>query len=203
MVTKLIQPCCAQKQLRELRNILEKEGTAQMEGYDDLSLTELLPALLTRYSNAEMLIAAPSLPDQAAEVIDKWMRRQWSMRDGNGKLDVISHLTIVAKLEKESSHYIAAWLKDKPFGDRLTLIEIEQDDTAILFPDFAITGPVNMRYGYHFEAMATTEPEKVAALWEKYRKIGADPQNIETSTNQDIESNKAAKKKKKKKTKKL
>lgn len=199
----LIEPCCAQSHLRNVRNAIKKGGTTQFEGYGDLSLTELLGPMLTRYSETEMMIVAPSLPDQAAEVIDKWMRRQWSMRDGNGKLDVISHLTIVAKLEKESSHYIAAWLKDKPFGDRLTLIEIEQDDTAILFPDFAITGPVNMRYGYHFEAMATTEPEKVAALWEKYRKIGAAPQNIETSTNQDIENNKAAKKKRKSKTKKL
>lgn len=199
----LIEPCCAQSHLRNVRNAIKKGGTTQFEGYGDLSLTELLGPMLTRYSDTEMMIVAPSLPDQAAEVIDKWMRRQWSMRDGNGKLDVISHLTIVAKLEKESSHYIAAWLKDKPFGDRLTLIEIEQDDTAILFPDFAITGPVNMRYGYHFEAMATTEPEKVAALWEKYRKIGAAPQNTETPTHQDIENNKAAKKKRKSKTKKL
>ena len=199
----LIEPCCAQSHLRNVRNAIKKGGTTQFEGYGDLSLTELLGPMLTRYSETEMMIVAPSLPDQAAEVIDKWMRRQWSMRDGNGKLDVISHLTIVAKLERESSHYITAWLKDKPFGERLTLVEIEQDDTAILFPDFAITGPVNMRYGYHFEAMATTEPEKVAALWEKYRIIGAAPQNAETPTHQDIESNKAAKKKRNSKTKRL
>lgn len=199
----LIEPCCAQSHLRNVRNAIKKGGTTQFEGYGDLSLTELLGPMLTRYSETEMMIVAPSLPDQAAEVIDKWMRRQWSMRDGNGKLDVISHLIIVAKLERESSHYITAWLKDKPFGERLTLIEIEQDDTAILFPDFAITGPVNMRYGYHFEAMATTEPEKVAALWEKYRIIGAAPQNTETPTHQYIESNKAAKKKRKSKTRKL
>lgn len=179
----LIEPCCAQSHLRNVRNAIKKGDTTQFEGYGDLSLTELLGPMLTRYSETEMMIVAPSLPDQAAEVIDKWMRRQWSMRDGNGKLDVISHLTIVAKLEKESSHYITAWLKDKPFGDRLTLIEIEQDDTAILLPDFAITGPVNMRYGHHFIATATTETEKVKALWEKYREMteNAPSPNAETT----------------------
>lgn len=172
---KLIQPCCAQKHLRELRDAIAKGGTKQLEGYGDLSLTELLPALLLRYSETEMMIVAPALPDQAAEIIDKWMRKQWARMDGKGKLDVISHLTVVARLEKDRSNYITAWVKEQPFGDRLTLVDTEQEDTAILLPDFAITGPVNMRYGYHFEATATTEAEKVRALWEKYRKTAGEP----------------------------
>lgn len=171
----LIQPCCAPKHLRELRDAIAKGGTKQFEGYGDLSLTELLPALLLRYSETEMMIVAPALPDQAAEIIDKWMRKQWARMDGKGKLDVISHLTVVARLEKDRSHYITAWVKEQPFGDRLTLVDTEQEDTAILLPDFAITGPVNMRYGYHFEATATTEAEKVRALWEKYRKTAGEP----------------------------
>ena len=42
---KLIEPCCAERQMRQLRNAIGKNGTRQFEGYGDLSLTELLPAL--------------------------------------------------------------------------------------------------------------------------------------------------------------
>lgn len=168
----LIEPCCAKRHLLALRNAIRNGGTKQFEGYGDLSLTELLPAILTRYSETEMMIVAPSLPEQAAEVIDWWMNRQWPRSDGQGKVDTISHLTIIARLEKDSSHHITAWLKNNPFGDRLTLIDMEQEDTAILLPDFSITGPVNMRYGHHFTATATTEAEKVAELWKKYRDAG-------------------------------
>lgn len=164
----LIEPCCVKRHLRELRDSITRGATRQFEGYGDLSLTELLPALMTRYSETDMMIVAPSLPDQAAEIISEWMGRQWARMDGKGKLDVIHHLTIIARLEKDASHYIAAWLKDKPFGDRLTLIDMEQEDTAILLPDFAITGPINMQYNRHFVATATTEQDKVKALWEKY-----------------------------------
>lgn len=169
MVTKLIQPCCAQKELRELRNILEKEGTAQMEGYGDLSLTELLPAMLTRYSNAEMLIAAPSLPDQAAEIIATWMRKQWARMDGCGNVNVIARLTIVSDLSEAASPDASVWLKENPYGERLVLHDMRQDATAILLPDFAIEGPVNMRYGKHFTATAYGKREDVDGLWMKYR----------------------------------
>lgn len=166
----LIQPCCAKRNLRELRDSIAKGGTKQFEGYGDLSLTELLPALLLRYDGVNLMIIAPSLPDQAAEIIDVWMRRQWASKDGKGKLDVIGHLTIMARLEKESSATITDWIEQRPFGDRLTLIDQEQEDTAILLPDFAITGPVNMRYNKHFTAEATTDMEKVKALWERFKR---------------------------------
>lgn len=192
MVTKLIEPCCAQKQLRELRNILEKEGTAQMEGYGDLSLTELLPALLTRYSNAEMLISAPSLPDQAAEIIATWMRKQWARMDGSGNVNVIARLTIVSDLSEAASPDASAWQKDNPYGERLVLHDIQQDATAILLPDFAIEGPVNMRYGRHFTATAYGKREDVDGLWTKYKGMvenapeekGADmPETVKTEEN--------------------
>lgn len=169
MVTKLIQPCCAQKELRELRNILVKDGTAQMEGYGDLSLTEILPALLTRYSNAEMLIAAPSLPDQAAEIIATWMRKQWARMDGSGNVNVIARLTIVSDLSEAASPDASAWLKENPYGERLVLHDMQQDATAILLPDFAIEGPVNMRYSKHFIATAYGKREDVEGLWKKFK----------------------------------
>lgn len=197
----LIEPCCAKIHLRELRDSISKGGTKQFEGYGDLSLTELLPAMMMRYSKTEMMIVTPSLPDQAAEIIDWWMRKQWARRDGNGKLDVIQHLTIVARLEKDKSHIITAWVEHQPFGDRLTLVDTEQEDTAILLPDFAITGPVNMRYGHHFIATATTEPEKVKALWEKYRSP-APTLSIREGTKEVNEAHETHEPKKKKKSKK-
>ena len=165
---KIIEPCCAQRHVKDLRSAIKDGGSVEFMGYGDMSLTELLPALMTRYSETDMLIAAPSLPDQAAEAIARCMGRQWSRADGQGKLDVVSHLTIIADLSAEKSPKASLWLKDNPFGDRLTLIGREQEDTVILLPDFAIDGPVNMRYGHEFTATATTRPDEVKALWEKY-----------------------------------
>lgn len=167
----LIQPCCANKHLLNLRNAIKNGGTAQFEGYGDLSLTELLPALLIRYSEVEMMIVAPSLPDQAAEVVSVWMRRQWSTRDGKGKLDAIRRLTVIADLSMDRSPVASVWLKENPFGGRMALVDMRQDSTAILLPDIAITGPVNMRYGHHFVATATTDPENVKTLWGKYMEM--------------------------------
>ena len=198
----LIQPCCAQKDLRTVRDAIKKGSTTQFEGYGDLSLAELLKPLLVRYGEVEMMIIAPSLPDQAAEAIDREMRRQWSRNDGPGKVNEIGHLTIMARLEKESSATIMNWIEQRPFGDRLTLIDQEQEDTAILLPDFAITGPVNMRYNKHFTAEATTDMEKVKALWERFRPTPALPAQGGSHT-PDGEAGRPTPTRKRKKSKKL
>lgn len=164
----IIEPCCAVKHVADLRRALGACGTLPFEGYGDLSLTELLPAILTRYSGAELLIAAPSLPGQAVDIIRKWMAVQWPRMDGSGNVYAVRHLTIVADLRKKKSPEASQWLKDNPFGERLTLVGRQQDDTVILLPDLAIEGPVNMRYGHHFTATATADAEHIADLWKRY-----------------------------------
>lgn len=170
----IIEPCCAERQLQAIRRAIDGGGTTSFEGYGDMSLTELLPALLTRYSETEMLIVAPSLPDQAADIIKRWMCWKWARADGNGTLDVIRRMTVIADLSEERSPAVSGWMKDDPFGGRLSLVHRTQDDTAILFPDLAVTGPVNMRYGNRFVAEITTDRERVAALWGRYRAITED-----------------------------
>lgn len=154
--------------MAELRTAIKQGGEAELEGYGDLSLTELLPALLTRYSETRLMIVAPTLPDQAADILKKWMQKQWARMDGRGNLNVIEHLTIIADLSKRKSPTASAWQKENPFPDRLTLIDRKQPDTAILLPDFAIIGPVNMQYGHHFIATATTRAGHVEDLWKRY-----------------------------------
>lgn len=171
----LIQPCCSQKHLSELRSILGKNGTAEFEGYGDLSLTELLPPLVNHYNGTALLIAATALPDQAADVIKACMGKYWALVDGSGKTPAITHLTIIADLSEGKSPKASQWLKENPWDGRLTLVDTAQEETAILLPDFAINGPVNMRYGNPFTATATTEPEKVKALWEKFAKQAEKP----------------------------
>lgn len=166
---KLIEPCCAGRHMLSVRDAIGTKGTMEIEGYDDLSLTELLPAILTRYAETELMIVAPTLPDQATEVIATWMRRTIARMDGNGRLNYIRRLTIVSDLSEAASPDASAWLKDNPYGERLTLHDMQQDATAILLPDFAIEGPVNMRYGKHFIATAYGKREDVEGLWTKYR----------------------------------
>jgi len=173
----IIEPCCAARHMMQLRDVLGKDGEKQFEGYGDLSLTELLPAILTRYGDTELLIAAPSVPDQAAEIIAKWMRKQWARNDGNGKIDVVRHLTVVT--DTDESPAVGEWLRDGAFAGRLTVVARQQAETAILLPDFAVTGPVNMRYGRHFVATATTKAGKVRGLWQRLLPKEDAPENPE------------------------
>jgi hypothetical protein len=52
---KIIEPCCAQRHVKELRSAIKNGGTVEFMGHGDMSLAELLPALMTRYSETEML----------------------------------------------------------------------------------------------------------------------------------------------------
>ena len=199
----IIEPCCAKRHLLHLRNSIKNRGTAYFEGYGDMSLTELLPALLTRYSDIDMMIVAPTMPDQAAEIISTWMRKQWASKDGLGKINVIRRLTIIADLDNTKSPTASMWARVKPYGARLEMRDVKQEETAILLPDFAIIGPVNMRYGTHFIATATANPERVAALWDKYStpaaELAAEPAQAAEPEKKVRKAKRAAKKQKTKK----
>lgn len=168
---RIIEPCCATKQFMFLRDLIGNNGKTEFQGFGDLSLTELLPALLTRYSETEMMIVAPTLPDQAADIISQWLNRQWARMDGKGKLDCLKHLTVVADLSEDASPKASEWLKDNPFGSRLTLVDKAQDDTALLLPDIAVTGPLNFKYNAPFVCEVTTIADEVSALWKQYTKL--------------------------------
>lgn len=165
----IIEPCCVQRQLSEVRRSLKNGGKEEIRGYGDMSLTELLPALLTSYNETELMIVAPTIPDQAAKIISKWAKWQW-VRINGSKMYVLQRLTIISDLSEEHSPMASGWLKENPFGDRLTLIDKAQDDTAILLPDIAITGPLNLQYGRNFTCAVTTIQEEVGALWKQYNK---------------------------------
>lgn len=168
---RIIEPCCATKQFMFLRDAIKNKAKIQFKGFGDLSLTELLPALLTRYSETTMMIVAPSIPDQAADIIYTWLSRTWARMDGNGRLNVLSKLTIIADLSEEASPTVNMWLTNNPFPDRLVLVNKAQDDTALLLPDIAITGPLNMRYDKEFVCDVTTIPEEVSDLLNVYSKL--------------------------------
>lgn len=167
----LIEPCCAPKHLLALRNKLGTDGTAFWHGYGDLSVAELLPPLLTRYSEVEMMIVAPTLPDRVAQLIQHLIQKQYPTMNGKGKLDVIAHLTLVTDFSEKRSPVAATWIKNNTFGDRLTPKNIQQNDTAIILPDIALWGPINMVYGGHFTALATKNARTIAALRGEYERI--------------------------------
>lgn len=164
----LVEPCCSQKHLRQLREGLGKDGTAWWHGYGDLSLSELLPPLLLQYSEAELMVVTPALPDRAAETIAKWMKKQWARMDGTGSVYAIAHMTLVTDLSEKRSPLASTWVNEKPFGERLTLKNVQQNDTAIVLPDLALYGPINMTYGRHFTALATRNAKTIAGLRRVY-----------------------------------
>ena len=184
---KLLEPCCASRQLCLLRDAIGNNGRDSFEGFGDMSLTELLPALLLRYTETEMMIVAPTIPDQATAIIREWLIKKWARWDGKGQLDCLSKLTIIADLSEESSPEMSQWLKENPFAGRLTLVNWVQSDTALLLPDIAITGPLNFRYADHFVCNVTSVPAEVNDLWAQYTKI-AKPATKKKAGKEDTDS---------------
>lgn len=168
---RTIEPCCASKQFMFLRDSIGENGKTQFQAYEDMSLTEFLPALLTRYTETNMLIVAPTIPDQAFDIINLWLNKEWARNDGKGTLNCLSQLTIVADFSKAVSPKASHWLTDNPFGARLKVVDRKQEDTALLLPDIAVTGPMNFKYGRKFVCDVTTIPDEVSALWKRYAKL--------------------------------
>jgi hypothetical protein len=56
------------------------------------------------------------------------------------------------------------WVKDNPYPERMTLKNVQQNDTAILLPDIALWGPMNLNYGGHFTALATKNARTIETL---------------------------------------
>ena len=167
----LIEPCCTQKQLLALRKKLGDDGTTFFHGYGDLSLAELLPVLMTRYSEVNIMIVAPALPNGAAKVLRQMMEKQWS--DGKGQVNAIGHLTLVADLRKSKSPVASAWVQENPFPGRLTIHDVQQNDTAIILPDIALYGSINLTYGGHFSGIATKRARTIESLREMYRSLAS------------------------------
>ena len=167
----LIEPCCTQKHWPELRKQLGDGGTMSWEGYGDLSIAELLPVILAHYTEVEMMLAAPSIPNRAAEVLAYWMRRRIVTIDGKRNVLVLSRLTIVADLSEKRSPLASTWLKKNPYGERLVLKNVQQDETALILPDIALYGPFNLTYGQRFTATATKNAKTIAEMRKAYAKL--------------------------------
>lgn len=159
--------------MNDLRKALAGGGRDEVRGYGDMSLTELLPALLTSYNETELMIVAPAIPDQAADIIKTWARWQWARMDGAGKIYALTKLTIIADLSAEQSPKASEWLKENPFPGRLVLADktVAADQQALLLPDIAITGPLNLRYGQNFTCAVTTIQDEVDGLWKQYARL--------------------------------
>lgn len=168
----LIQPCCTAKHLLQLRGKMGEGGTTFLHGYGDMSMAELLPHLLTRYDGVELMIVAPSLPAAAAEAIAEAMDRRNVTRDGKGMIYTVGRLTIVTDLRKKKSPQASAWLTENPWGDRLKVVNTQQNDTAVLLPDIAIFGNVNLSYGGHFTCVATRKKSLIEDLRRNYLSLG-------------------------------
>ena len=167
----LIEPCCTQKHLLELRHKLGGNGACFFHGHGDLSLAEILPVLLTRYSEVELMMVLPRVPDAAAEVIRHVMDREWTTANGKGKVFNIKRLDLIADMRKAKSPTASAWVKENPWEGRLFIRNIQQGDTAILLPDIGMTGPINLQYGGHFIALATRSAKTSASLKAEYEKL--------------------------------
>ena len=167
----LIEPCCTQKHWPMLKNSIGDNGTEWFHGYGDLSFSELLPVILLHYNEVDMTLVAPSIPDIVSDILKNWMNMKRVKMDGSGKIQVISRLTIITSLSEKKSPVAASWMKCNPWGERLVLKNVQQNNTAIILPDMAIYGPINMTYGHHFVAAVTKDKGMIEMLRNTYKEI--------------------------------
>ena len=163
-----IEPCCAQRHFQNLRGKIKTDGSMFFHAAGDLSLSELLPVLLTRYSEVDATFVFPFLPDGGADAVLYWMRKTWARADGKGRINVIGHLHLITDLREKKSPKASSWLSENPFPGRLELHNVQQNDTAILLPDIAVYGNINIVYGNHFTALVTKNTSMIADLREEY-----------------------------------
>lgn len=168
---KLIEPCCTQKHWPQLRDSLGQDGTALFRGRGDLSLDELMTVILNGCTEADMILACPTLPDRTAELVMRWMRKKWARMDGSGNMDAVARLTLVTDLRESRSPQASGWLAGNPFPDRLILKDVQQNDTAIVMPDIAIYGALNLVYRAPFTAVATKDTRLIADLRSYYEAL--------------------------------
>lgn len=167
----VVEPCCTQKHWPSLRDKIGVDGTTMFHGYGDLALAELMPVMLTRYANVDMMIVCPALPDGAAELLMQWLHKKRTRIDGHGTIDTIAHLSLITDLRKKKSPIASGWQKENPFAGRLILHNIQQNDTCILLPDLAVYGNVNLIHNGHFTAIASTNQRFIKNLRETYQSL--------------------------------
>lgn len=171
MTMQLIEPCCAPKHLLQLREKLGESGTAFWHGYGDMSVLELLPALMRRYADEELLIAMPCVPDPVYELITRLMGKQCSSYNGKGRMNIVRHLTLIADLRESKSPSASELIRDNPYAGRLTIRNVQQNDTVFILHDIAIMGNINLLYGGHFTAIATKNQAVIQSMREVLSKL--------------------------------
>ena len=165
----LIEPCCTQKHWPQLREKVGANGTVPFHGYGDLSLEELFPVLMTRYSHTSMMFVCPTLPNSTAALLEKWLSKGWGSDDAN--INVISSMHLITDLRPKKSPTATKWAKENPFPGHLVLHNVQQNDTAILLPDIAIYGNINLVHNGHFTALVSTNPGFINNLWSTYEEL--------------------------------
>ena len=170
---QLIEPCCTQKHWPALRRSLGENGTRLFCGFGDLSIDELMSVILNRYSETDMMIVAPTIPDRAATAMLAWLKKRWGCSNGTGPVNMVERLTVIADLGKEASPTASQWLTENPYPNRLIPYNIQQRDTAILLPDLAIYGNINLAYGSRFTAFATKDMQIIGELRRHYTEMTA------------------------------
>ena len=124
-----------------------------------------------------MTIVCPTLPNAAAEVLKKWMDKTWAGVSGEGEVDVIRRLTVMTSTNAKKSPTAEKWNKSNPWPGRLELLNIQQNDTAILLPDLVIYGGINLAHSGHFTALASTDKKVVSRLMEVYKQLAEHKQS--------------------------
>lgn len=193
---RTIEPCCTQKHWPQVLEDLKRRPTVMMNGYGDMTLCELLPVMLERYAECEVMVVVPTLPPQLREVLDRWARQTW----GDGSR-AVAQMWVITDARESKSPGAAEWSR----GAGVAMASCQQNDTAVVVrgrgsrgesqgsrgesresrgesresrvesqefgEDVMVTGAVNVRPSGMFTAVVTRDEKMIAETWAYYNKV--------------------------------
>lgn len=153
-----------------------------MNGYGDMTLCELLPVMLERYAECEVMVAVPTLPPQLREVLDRWTRQTW----GDGSR-AVARIWVITDARESKSPGAAEWSRDAG----VAMASCQQNDTTVVVrgrgsrvesqgsrgegrefgEDVMVMGAVNVRPSGMFTAVVTKDEKMIAEAWAYYNKV--------------------------------
>lgn len=166
-----IEPCCAAtkhwpKVLATLDELGE-ESVVGIRGYGDMTLMELLPAMVSSYSEADVLVAVPTLPSCLREKLDALLHLSWG--NDSGSVPAVARLRVITDARESRSPAAAEWIQDA--GSRVSLASCQMNDTVVIIRGSGgggvmVFGAVNARPATEWVAMATKDKRLIEDFWQ-------------------------------------
>ena len=178
-----IEPCCTQKHWPKILHNLKDTSYVYFEGYGDMTLNELLPVVFDGFSDADVMLAVPVMPERLISTLRELTKRSWANPSGRGSVPLIKRFRIITDARSTKSPGVLDFcreLRSQCAGSGVA--SLQQNDTIIIVRDaystIMIFGSVNSRPSCQWTAFVTNDQGHIADVWSvleaRYKAFGVE-----------------------------